>query len=380
MSEYQYYEFQAVDRRLSGREMQDLRSFSTRARISPTSFVNEYSFGSFKGDEDAWMEKYFDGYLYLANWGTHILQLGLPAKVLPPKTASLYCSSDAASVREKSGKVIFTFTSQDEDGGEWVEGEGILSSLLPLRADLARGDLRSLYVGWLLSAQTEELDDEAPEPPVPPNLGDLSGPLSNLVDFLRIDPNLLAVAAQASPRTKATSVNREELVAWVALLPTKEKDDSLIRLMEGEDGQLGIDLYSRFSQQRAAGNPVTQLPRRTVAELMAAAETLGEKRQREEAREAAAQKVRREHLAAVAREKHLDSIAGRELELCAKIKDLIATKQPKRYDLAVQHLVDLRDLASRQGSEADFAHRLAVLRSAHSTKRTFIERLRSKGM
>ena len=141
----------------------------------------------------------------------------------------------------------------------------------------------------------------------------------------------------------------------MALLPTKEKDDTLMRLMEGEDGQLGMDVYSRFTQQRAAGNPVTQLPRRTAAELMAAAETLGEKRQREEAREAAAEKVRREHLAAVARERHLDSIAGRELELCAKVEDLIATKQPKSYDLAVQHLVDLRDLASRQGSETDFA-------------------------
>ena len=53
MSEYQYYEFQAIDRRLTEKEMQELRGYSSRARITPTSFVNEYSFGSFKGDEDA---------------------------------------------------------------------------------------------------------------------------------------------------------------------------------------------------------------------------------------------------------------------------------------------------------------------------------------
>ena len=40
MSEYQYYEFQAIDRRLSDKEMQELRSHSTRAQITPTSFVN----------------------------------------------------------------------------------------------------------------------------------------------------------------------------------------------------------------------------------------------------------------------------------------------------------------------------------------------------
>jgi len=38
--------------------MSELRSYPTRARITPTSFVNEYSFGSFEGDEDTWMEKY----------------------------------------------------------------------------------------------------------------------------------------------------------------------------------------------------------------------------------------------------------------------------------------------------------------------------------
>jgi len=87
MSEYQYYEFQAIDRPLKAREMSELRSYSTRVRITPTSFVNDYSWGSFKGDEDAWMEKYFDAFLYLANWGTHVLKLRLPSRLLDAATA-----------------------------------------------------------------------------------------------------------------------------------------------------------------------------------------------------------------------------------------------------------------------------------------------------
>ena len=75
MSEYQYYEFQAIDRPLTTAEMQELRSYSTRAIITATSFINHYEWGSFKGDEDAWMAKYFDAFLYLANWGTHVLKL-----------------------------------------------------------------------------------------------------------------------------------------------------------------------------------------------------------------------------------------------------------------------------------------------------------------
>ncbi len=36
MSEYQYYEFVAIDRPLSKGEMADLRALSTRAEITPT--------------------------------------------------------------------------------------------------------------------------------------------------------------------------------------------------------------------------------------------------------------------------------------------------------------------------------------------------------
>jgi hypothetical protein len=79
MSEYQYYEFQAIDRPLTEKEMGELRTYSTRARITPTSFINDYSWGNFKGDEDAWMEV-LRRILYVANWGTHVLKLRLPSR------------------------------------------------------------------------------------------------------------------------------------------------------------------------------------------------------------------------------------------------------------------------------------------------------------
>jgi hypothetical protein len=125
MSEYQYYEFQAIDRPLTEKEMGELRSYSTRARITPTSLVNDYSWDNFKGEEDAWMERYFDAFLYLANWGTHVLKLRLPTRLLDAKIASSYCAGERASVREKSGKVILTFASEDEEGGDWVDGDGL---------------------------------------------------------------------------------------------------------------------------------------------------------------------------------------------------------------------------------------------------------------
>jgi len=126
MSEYQYYEFQAVGRPLSAKEMSELRSYSSRARITPTSFVVDYAWGDFKCEVDAWVTKYFDAFLYLANWGTHVLKLRLPSRLLAPETAKAYCLGDSAFIREKEDKVLITFVSEDEEGGQWVEGEGYL--------------------------------------------------------------------------------------------------------------------------------------------------------------------------------------------------------------------------------------------------------------
>ena len=42
MSGYQYYEFRAIDRPLSQRELTELRALSSRAQITPVSFINTY--------------------------------------------------------------------------------------------------------------------------------------------------------------------------------------------------------------------------------------------------------------------------------------------------------------------------------------------------
>jgi hypothetical protein len=171
MSEYQYYGFQAIDRPLTEQEMRELRTYSTRATITPTRFMNHYNWGSFKGKPAIWMEKYFDAFLYLANWGTHELMFRLPSRLLDLAVARQYCCGETAAARGKGDNIILEFSSDDEEGGDWDDdGSRWLSSLIPLRPDLASGDYRVLYLGWLLCVQAEEVDEATPEPPVPPGL------------------------------------------------------------------------------------------------------------------------------------------------------------------------------------------------------------------
>jgi len=78
VSEYQYYEFQAIDRGLTHADMDALRSISTRAEITSTSFTNHYEWGDLKADPLQLLEKYFDAFVYVANWGSRRFCLRQP--------------------------------------------------------------------------------------------------------------------------------------------------------------------------------------------------------------------------------------------------------------------------------------------------------------
>ena len=96
MSEYQYYEFLALDKPLTDEQRAELRKLSSRAEITATRFVNEYSYGDFRGSPEKLMERYFDAFLYLANWGTRRLMFRLPRALLDAEVARRYCHTDAA--------------------------------------------------------------------------------------------------------------------------------------------------------------------------------------------------------------------------------------------------------------------------------------------
>ena len=82
MSEYQYYEFVALDQPLDDRQQDEVQSLSTRATITASSFVNEYHWGDFRGDPHRMMERYYDANMERENWGTHRIMLRLPRTLL----------------------------------------------------------------------------------------------------------------------------------------------------------------------------------------------------------------------------------------------------------------------------------------------------------
>src|SRR5204863_275010 len=81
--------------------------------------------------------------------------------------------------------------------------------------------------------------------------GDLSAAQRALADFLRIDDDLLAIAAQTSPPLQETTGEPGDVAAWVARLPVAEKDRLLTRVVQGEAARVQMELLRRFRADTA---------------------------------------------------------------------------------------------------------------------------------
>lgn len=386
MSEYQYYEFLAIDRPLDDDEQAEIRSLSTRARITATSFVNEYHWGDFKGDPQWLMQHYYDAHLYVANWGTHRVMFRLPADLLDPEVAEDYCLDDQVSSRVSGEFVVLDFSCNDEFGEfdfDYDPG-ALLSAIIGVRAELAAGDLRPLYLAWLAAygiwerdeyAFDREADDDL-EPPVPPGLHTLTASQRALADFLRLDPDLLATAAQASlPQETDDTAG---LAAWVVQLPVAEKDLLLTRVVQGAAPRVRMELLRRFHDDTASDRPTPT--RRTVAELLDEAARQRADRERRLAAQRAEEEARQERERLAARDRRLDKLAGEGDTAWSRVETMIATKKPAEYDAAVALLTDLQALAERDDHYDTFTSRTIALRRTHARKPSLIERLNRAGI
>jgi hypothetical protein len=282
VSEYQYYDFRALDRPLTKNEMAALRSISTRAAITATSFTNHYEWGELKANPNKLPEKYFDAFVYVANWKTHEFNIRLPQGSVDYKLLKGMESGDSLRVRKTGTFVIVEFGFESKVNGE-DDGTGWMASLMPLRSDLLRGDLRCLYLGWLRRAQDGGLDADRLEPPVPAGLQELSGPLHALIEFLEIDDDLVEVAAQAS-RPLAAGPSRGELSAWIRGLPESDKNELLIAAAVDHSELWRINLVRRFRRKNLlqTSDALDTSERRKAGDLLAAARARAKERAADE--------------------------------------------------------------------------------------------------
>lgn len=217
------------------------------------------------------------------------------------------------------------------------------------------------------------------EPPVPPGLSDLSAPLQSFVDFLGVDEDLIAAAAERSLPGAVLSLSRQDIVRWLAQFSVADKDAVLTSLLEGDDPHAVVSFRQRAFRDIRGAEPTGSRDRRdnqrNVAALLARADEIAEARMHKEAEQRAREKAQREREQAEKRQLYWNSLVGKEQALWAKVEQLIAMRLAKSYDEAISLLRDLHDLAHMHGSDAEFSQRINALYREHARKSAFAARL-----
>jgi len=372
MSEYQYYEFLAIDRPLDRAALDALRSISSRAEISATSFTNHYEWGDLKGDPCKFMENWFDLHLYLANWGARRFMIRVPKAFVNQADIDLFLGEVDLVEVWAAGDHLIIDIHHHEDGGydDWDDGSGRLAALAPLRTDLLSGDLRLFYLLWLTAVRDEFVPDDEIEPL--PGIGPLTGALQSFAEFFAIDGDLVEAAAELA--ADGAPLSGDELRDALADIPEREKAELLLRVVEG-DIRVALELRRKVRKQKPA-----PAPHRTAGTLRLRAKEIAEARERAEAERLEAELRRRAAEAEKVRRARLETLRQRGASsVWRQIEQEIERRNTAGYDNAMSLLFDVQVLAIEEGTRDDFDRRLGSIRARHEKKGKFIERLSKLG-
>ena len=167
MSEYQYYEWQTLERPLTAAEQMDVNGLSSHIDVTSTQAIVTYEWGDFKHDPVHVLAEYFDAHIYIANWGTRRLAFRFPKGLVDVGAIERYCDEYHVHIKTIGDMQVLEFEMNEEEGlDEWIEERSLLSTLARLRDDIVQGDYRALYLAWLkaMSLESDNYDEDEDDP------------------------------------------------------------------------------------------------------------------------------------------------------------------------------------------------------------------------
>ncbi|WP_159916075.1 hypothetical protein [Pantoea sp. 18069] len=378
MSEYQYYEFAAIDRPLTRDEMAELRAISTRAAITPSGFTNHYEWGDLKADPADWMQRYFDAFVHSANWCSCQLSLRLPKAVFRKAELEPFASPFALSIEPSNTHWILRWTlaeSEDYDRFAEDDGAGWMPRLMPLRDELMRGDLRPLYLGWL--AAGDALRDDTLEPEVPSGLTELSPAQQALAEFLEIDPDLLEAASMGSAAATPQYEETQHISIWLDTWQTADMQDVLKRIALGQGQEAERQVKSHHAAWLKAQRPAPSgTSRRRVMELRELAQSAAATRRAREAQVHAKREAERRQQ----REAELRQIMDAQDTYWKSADEQASLGIASSYEQAVRILKDLAEGHALVASPETFDRQLRRFLVPHARRAALLRRLANAGL
>ncbi len=373
MSEFQYIGFRAIEKPVSGKDLEYMRQQSSRAEITPASFDNEYHFGDFRGDAVNMLRRGYDIHLHYANFGIRKLLIHFPHPLPDAPGAGPYFAEDALQfLKDKQGPGSILSLSPNHEPGDldelWGIGD-ILDRLVPLRAEILDGDLRPLYLAHLAMMSDGEHDpEETIEGPVPAGLGDLTAAQQALAELFGLGDALIAAAAEGNTAKPGQADRERQHSDWLQSLPQATKDSWLLEWLADPHSSARNDILAQFRQSRPKAAWPTIECGRTIAELEAAANDIHKKAVRKATEKAARQRAKR-----------LADMAADPAPTLRETERLVKLRSRDSYTEIASLLKDLRE-ALADTKQAGLAEKQALkLKKENPTLNVLTGELRRAG-
>lgn len=362
-----------MDRPLGEPEREQLRALSPTARITASSFADDYQWEAFKGNPRSLVAHWFDLHLHVSSWGTRRLMIRLPQRLVDRSRLDRFLHGvPIVDVWTASDNLVVDVRDDGEEGDPMHldNCSTILPALAPLRVDLAAGDWRAFYLLWLVAAERGSLDDGAVEPL--PGIAPLNGPLETLARLFDIDGDFVQAALeQPEGSTERAAEARRRVVAAV---PDDEKAALLCRLLEDEP-HVAAEVRNRLAAAVVSVTGDSRSRCRSVAKIRERAATIRVEREAADAKRLVAERCRRVRDAQRERKTRLDVLRRRGMLAWREAEREINRCNAAAYDRAVDLLLDLKTVAEEDGQAAIFAERLNGLCERHAGKKLFVARL-----
>lgn len=387
MGTFQGYKFRAVDKSLTSQERKAVGSLSSRSEVTANSASFVYHYGDFRGNPMNVLREYFDLHIYFTNWGTKQLMIKFPIDLVDYWALKKYeidasdYSTCSLSLNKSSKHIIIDLEWNEEEGGGWMDMDDYdLSDFIAIREAILEGDYSALYLFWLklskikFDSEFDEYDefdefDEFDEeedfnkktktPPIPSKLPRRLNELEPFIQFFEIEKDLVGAAVLAAQKvvTKEVKINYNILLQEMS---ETDKDTFLMQVLDGEP-RMDIKLKKYLDNLANTTKNVEQhIDLQDVWDLQSTAKTNRINAEKQEAERLHLLKVKKTEREAT--------------QIWESVFYNLDRKTGKSYDLAVEMLVDLKDLAVYQNDLTSFFNAMIKIKEKYGRSKVLLQR------
>lgn len=372
MSEFQQYEFHAIDKPLNQEGLKAVGAMSSRVRLSPRKAVFTYNYSDFRQDEEKVLLGYFDFMLYMSNWGSKRIMMKFPLDMVDYDILKQYrisvvdCYSQDIRIVKKAGFLLLDINYVEEDSYDWIDEGDYGYNFLNMRDEIMNGNYQSLFVVWLkyLSmmydgdsfSHSYSFDSGL----IPDNLSTLGITASAVKDFFSIEEDWLDIMISYSKKKEEKPFDIESKL----LEMPKARMLEYMRMIVAGETNLTIRLIKEL-KSKDSRNEGVKSKQIKLLEIGTKVNTAREARQKKKQEENA----RRELAEMKALRKNIE-------ECKTEIINYIEKGGNKCYDAAVTNLMTLKRMHEFFNSRSEFAEFLNSLITKYSRKSSFVRRVR----